>query len=75
MYFVPCTCQEKEVQFRESMHKLRTKVGEWEEKSKDLLHGFLGLFGRDGRIVSDSGVLPWGGGGGGELDGQISCIQ
>ena len=23
-----------------------------EEKSKDLIHGFVGLFGRDGRIVS-----------------------
>ena len=25
-----------------------------EEKSKDLIHGFVGLFGRDGRIVSES---------------------
>ena len=38
------------------MHALRTKVGgkleEWEEKRKDFLAGFMGLFGRDGRIVS-----------------------
>ena len=25
-----------------------------EEKSKDLIHGFVGLFGRDGRIVSEN---------------------
>ena len=28
-----------------------------EEKSKDLIHGFLGLFGRDGRIVSERCVI------------------
>ena len=28
------------------------KLEAMEEKSKDLIHGFIGLFGRDGRIVS-----------------------
>lgn len=28
------------------------KLEAMEEKSKDLIHGFVGLFGRDGRIVS-----------------------
>ncbi len=55
-YIVISSPQEKEVHFRERMHALRTKVGgkleEWEEKRKDFLAGFMGLFGRDGRIVS-----------------------
>ena len=48
---------------RNSMSNLRHRVGgkleamgdkleAMEEKSKDLIHGFVGLFGRDGRIVS-----------------------
>ena len=31
------------------------KLEAMEEKSKDLIHGFIGLFGRDGRIVSRMG--------------------
>ena len=48
---------------RNSMSNLRHRVGgkleamgdkleAMEEKSKDFIHGFVGLFGRDGRIVS-----------------------
>ena len=48
---------------RNSMSSLRHRVGgkleamgdkleAVEEKSKDFIHGFVGLFGRDGRIVS-----------------------
>ncbi len=54
--------QEKEVHFRERFQALRTKFGGtlevWEEKSKDLLGGFMGLFGRDGRIVSLISARP-----------------
>ena len=57
------TLQEQEVRFRNSMSNLRHRVGgkleamgdkleAVEEKSKDFIHGFVGLFGRDGRIVS-----------------------
>ena len=31
---------------------MEDKLESWEEKSKDLIGGFMGLFGRDGRIVS-----------------------
>ena len=34
-------------------HRVEDKLEHWEEKSKDLIGGFLGMFGRDGRIVSD----------------------
>ena len=55
--------QEQEVRLRNSMSNLRHRVGgkleamgdkleAMEEKSKDFIHGFVGLFGRDGRIVS-----------------------
>ena len=33
-------------------HRVEDKLEHWEEKSKDLIGGFLGMFGRDGRIVS-----------------------
>lgn len=53
----PSSLQEKEVHIRQKMSKLRHRVEDklehWEEKSKDLIGGFLGMFGRDGRIVSD----------------------
>lgn len=46
--------KEKEVRLREQVSKLRhrmeDKLEAWEEKSKDLMGGFLRLFGRDGRI-------------------------
>ena len=55
--------QEQGYRLRNSMSSLRHTVGDklgamgdkleaMEEKSKDLIHGFVGLFGRDGRIVS-----------------------
>ena len=58
--------QEQGYRFRNSMSTLRHRVGgkleamgdkleAMEEKSKDLIHGFIGLFGRDGRIVSRMG--------------------
>ena len=42
-----CT-QEKELVWRERMSHLKHGV---EEKSRDVVTGFLALFGRDGRIV------------------------
>ena len=42
--------QEKEVKLRENLTRLKHEVG---EKSKDVVAGFLALFGRDGRIVSE----------------------
>lgn len=39
--------KEKEVKFRERVSSLK---GKWDEKSKDFISGFMGLFGRDGRI-------------------------
>ena len=55
---------EQGYRLRNSMSSLRHMVGDKleamgdkleavEEKSKDLIHGFVGLFGRDGRIVSE----------------------
>jgi len=41
--------QEKELVWRERMSHLKHGVG---EKSRDLMSGFMALFGRDGRIVS-----------------------
>ena len=37
------------MRFRERFSTLKEK---WDEKSKDFISGFMGLFGRDGRIVS-----------------------
>ena len=45
-----CPPQEQEVRFRDRVHSLREK---WDEKSKDFISGFMGMFGRDGRIVSE----------------------
>ena len=49
--------QEKEVRIREKMNSFKRGMEDkWEsveEKSKDLIQGFIGLFGRDGRIVSN----------------------
>lgn len=39
--------KEKEVQLRERVSTLK---GKWDVKSKDFISGFMGLFGRDGRI-------------------------
>ena len=44
--------QEKQVRLRAKVSNLRDKFEGWEGKSKDLIGGFIGLFGRDGRIVS-----------------------
>jgi hypothetical protein len=40
--------KEKEVQIREGMSSLKGK-------SRDLISGFMGLFGRDGRVMSTNG--------------------
>ena len=37
------------MRFRDRFSSLK---GKWDEKSKDFISGFMGLFGRDGRIVS-----------------------
>jgi len=55
--------QEKEVRIRQKMsslrHKMEDKLEHWEEKSKDFIGGFLGMFGRDGRLVScGEGIIP-----------------
>ena len=42
-----CACQEKEVQLRDGVSSLKGK-------SRDIISGFMGLFGHDGRIVSSS---------------------
>jgi choline-phosphate cytidylyltransferase len=39
--------KESEVRFRDRFSSLK---GKWDEKSKDFISGFMGLFGRDGRI-------------------------
>ena len=47
--YVCVTVQEKELQLRDKVSGLRHA---WEERSRDLIGGFMGLFGRDGRLVS-----------------------
>lgn len=38
---------------------MEDKLEHWEEKSKDFIGGFLGMFGRDGRLVScGEGIIP-----------------
>ena len=37
----------------DKLEAMGDKLEAVEEKSKDLIHGFIGLFGRDGRIVSE----------------------
>ncbi len=64
--------QEKRIQFQEKIdhmkeqgHKLMEKVSDkrdefitkWEERSREFVNSFVGLFGKDGRIVSRSIVL------------------
>lgn len=44
--------QEKELQVRSKMHDIKERC---EEKSKDLVAGFIGLFGKEGKIVS---IIP-----------------
>ena len=62
-FFISPSLQEKEVHIRQKMSKLRHRVEDklehWEEKSKDLIGGFLGMFGRDGRIVSVCVKARW----------------
>ena len=47
-----CYLQEKEVRIRKKMSNLKHRMGAWEERSMDGIKGFIGMFGRDGRIVS-----------------------
>ncbi len=46
---VLCFVQVKQVKLKEKMSQMRQG---WGGKGKDLIGGFMSLFGRDGRIVS-----------------------
>ena len=48
---------------KEGLSRIKEKASEslhrWEEKSRDLITSFMGLFGRDGRIVSELVPAVW----------------
>jgi len=56
---------------KEGLSRMKAKASEglhrWEERSRDLITNFMGLFGRDGRIVSELILIP--------LDGMTSHIH
>ena len=46
--------QEKEVQMRQRLGSLKATASKQLHRSQDSIRGFMGLFGRDGRIVSNT---------------------